>query len=138
LLCYCRTSERRVEAGAPAALSATSLGHNAHRAVIAREAVMRFRVVRANIPDALRVELEEYGEAVVAQILGRPYTHHFEQTAGVPSWVKSNEERRPVLAWLREQHHREDRRRTISELMELSILAFVAVETVISAAQFVC
>jgi hypothetical protein len=92
---------------------------------------MRFRIVEADIPTALRTEFEEYGEIVVAQIMGRPLSHAPEpQTPGVPIWAKEN--RREALAWLREQHHREDRRRTISELMEAAILVFVLFEVVLS------
>jgi hypothetical protein len=97
---------------------------------------MRFRVVRANIPDDLRTQFEEFGEMVVAQIMGRPLTHAPEpQNVGVPVWAKDN--RKEALAWLREQHHIEDRRRTISECMELAILLFVIAETVTSGIQLV-
>lgn len=92
---------------------------------------MRFRVVRADIPSGLRAEFEQYGEVVVAQILGRPLSHGPEpMTPGVPMWAAKN--RKEALAWLREQHHREDRRRTISELMEAAILVFVVLEVVLS------
>ena len=91
---------------------------------------MRLRVVKANIPPDLRVQFEEFGETVVAQIMGRPLSHGVG-TVGVPPWVKDN--RPEALAWLREQHHIEDRRRTISECMEIAILVFVILETVLSA-----
>jgi len=95
------------------------------------------KVNRADIPNALRVELEEYGEVVVAQILGRPYSHSADQTAGVPLWTKTNETRRPVLAWLREQHNRAERKRDISETMELAILILVGLEVALSVAGLV-
>ena len=89
-------------------------------------------VNRANIPEALRAELEEYGAAVVAQILGRPYTHAHGQTAGVPVWTKSDAERKPVLEWLREQHNRDELHRSISATMELAILIFVGFEVILN------
>jgi hypothetical protein len=90
------------------------------------------RVNRADISGALRAELEQYGEVVVAQILARPYTHAADQTAGVPMWVRTNKERKPVLAWLREQHNRAERKRDISETMELAILVLVGLEVIFS------
>jgi hypothetical protein len=39
----------------------------------------------------------------VAQISGRPYTHAFQQTLGVPAWASDETARRRALSWLREQ-----------------------------------
>ncbi len=87
---------------------------------------MRLRVQKANIPDNLRRSFEEYGEAVVAQFMGHRLEAEPSQSTGLPYWVKDY--RPEALAWLREQHHIEDRRRTVTELMEAAILVLVGVE----------
>lgn len=87
------------------------------------------KVNRANIPEELRTDLERYGEAVVAQILGRPYTHS-DTTPGVPKWAGDGGSRGQALDWLREQHNKEERHRDIGEAMEVAILIFVGVEAV--------
>jgi hypothetical protein len=75
-----------------------------------------------SVPDALRANFEEYGEVVVAQICGRPYTHATGQTPGVPEWACHDDERRHALSWLREKHNEEERRRDITEAMEVAII----------------
>lgn len=83
------------------------------------------------VPGHLRVDFERYGEAVVAQILGRPYTHSIG-TVGVPTWDGSDEAREHALAWLREMHNKEERRRDVNEAMEVAIIVLVAVEVALS------
>jgi hypothetical protein len=90
------------------------------------------KVNRANIPDNLRAEFEQYGEVVVAQILGRPYTHAATSTLGVPGWAGEHEGRRDGLLWLREKHNETDRRHDIGEAMEVSIIVLVLAEVVLS------
>jgi len=87
-------------------------------------------VNRANISPELRTELEQFGEVVVAQILGRPYTHAFPGNPGAVRWEQSVEERRAALAWLREKHNEETRRHNITMAMEIMITLLVAVEAV--------
>jgi len=90
---------------------------------------MRLWYTRARIPNDLRSQFEAYGEPVVAQILGRPYTHQaWPVTPGVPLRAGTVESRRHGHAWLREQHEKEGARRTISEVMEIAIVILVAIE----------
>jgi hypothetical protein len=86
----------------------------------------------ANIPPALRNEFEEFGETVVAQICGRPYTHAAEQTLGVPGWAGEHTGRRDALLWLREKHDEAERRHDITVAMEVAIIVLVAMEVVLS------
>jgi len=85
------------------------------------------RVNRAEVPPRLVIEFEQYGEAVVAQILGRPYTHSIS-TLGVPSWAGSEEDRKFGLLWLRQKHNEEERRRDVNEAMEVAIIILIAIE----------
>jgi hypothetical protein len=87
------------------------------------------KVSRPDIPERLVVEFEQYGEAVVAQILGRPYTHSVP-TLGVPLWAASAEDRQSGLLWLRQKHQEADRRHDVNEAMEVAIVFLVAVEAV--------
>jgi hypothetical protein len=84
----------------------------------------------ANIRAELRVSFEQYGEAVVALILSRPYTHNKDQTVGVPVWADSAPDRQAGLDWLRERHSEETRRHNITMAMEMAITFLVAVEAV--------
>ncbi len=88
------------------------------------------RVARADIPDELRVQFEQLGSEVVAQIVGRPLTHAAGQTVGVPQWAADPGERQHALLWLREQRSRGERRQDISEAVEVAILVLVAVEAI--------
>jgi hypothetical protein len=63
-----------------------------------------------DVPDHLRANFEELGETVVAQIVGRPYTHATGQTPGVPVWAGKEDDRQHALAWLRETRNREKRK----------------------------
>jgi hypothetical protein len=85
-------------------------------------------VNRAKITPELRSELEQFGEPVVAQILGRPYTHAFPGNPGAVRWEQTVEERQAALAWLREKHNEETRRHNITMAMEIAITLLVAVE----------
>jgi hypothetical protein len=87
-------------------------------------------VKRADIPPNLRVEFEQLGEAVVAHIAGRPYSHAAGQTPGVPEWAAFDEQRQHALRWLAEQHSRGERRQDISEAVEIAILVLVAIEAI--------
>jgi hypothetical protein len=49
------------------------------------------------IPADLSANFEELGEPVVAQIVGRPYTHATGQTPGVPAWAANEDARRHAL-----------------------------------------
>jgi hypothetical protein len=60
----------------------------------------------SDVPDALRANFEELGETVVAQIVGRPYTHAAGSTPGVPAWAGKEDERQYALSWLREKRKR--------------------------------
>ena len=60
----------------------------------------------SDVPDALRANFEELGETVVAQIVGRPYTHAAGSTPGVPEWAGKEAERQHALSWLREKRNR--------------------------------
>lgn len=88
------------------------------------------KVQRADIPTNLRVQFEQLGESVVAHIVGRPYTHAWGQTAGVPEWAATEPPRQLALSWLREQHSRQERRQDISEAVEIAILVLVAIEAI--------
>lgn len=85
------------------------------------------KVVRAEIDDALRTSLEQYGERVVAQMIAVPMDQ--ANRGGFPNWFY---QRSKVLSWLREKHLEEERRRDINETMELAIIALVAIEAVLS------
>jgi hypothetical protein len=87
------------------------------------------KVNRADIPQRLLTEFEQYGEAVVAQILGRPYTHGLP-TIGVPIWAASAEDRQFGLLWLRQKHNEADRRHDVNEAMEVAIVFLVAIEAI--------
>lgn len=63
-----------------------------------------------DVPDALRAEFEQLGETVVAQIVGRPYTHAAPQTVGVPVWAGDEAARRHAVSWLTEKRSREKRK----------------------------
>ena len=62
------------------------------------------------IPADLRANFEELGEPVVAQIVGRPYTHSAGQTPGVPAWAGNEDARRYALFWLIDKRRREKRK----------------------------
>jgi hypothetical protein len=64
----------------------------------------------SDVPDDLRANFEELGETVVAQIVGRPYTHAAGQTPGVPVWAGNEEARQHAVSWLREKRTREKRK----------------------------
>jgi hypothetical protein len=87
------------------------------------------KVNRADIPADLRASFESYGEIVVAQIMGRPYTHAVG-TIGVPPWAGDVVQRQHALAWLREQHNETERQHDANMTMEVAITVFVAIEVV--------
>jgi hypothetical protein len=98
----------------------------------------RWHKVRiANIPAPRRSEFEELGEAVVAQICGRPYTHAAQQTLGVPLWAGDADGRKDALLWLKETHDKAERRHDINESMEVTIIVLVAVEVIFSVISFI-
>jgi len=86
------------------------------------------KVERADIPTALRAELESLGEQVVAHIVALPLTHSPAQTVGVPGWAGDPADRQRALAWLREQYTKRDRREDVREAIEVAILVLVAIE----------
>jgi hypothetical protein len=88
------------------------------------------KVNGAKVPDDFRVQFEQLGETVVAQILGRPLSHAAVQTIGVPAWAGTGEQRQHALSWLREKHNEEDRRRDVNESMEVAISVLVAIEAI--------
>ncbi len=94
------------------------------------------KVNRANIPAEVRVSFEQYGEAVVAQVLGRPYTHSVG-TVGVPEWAGTTTGRLHGLAWLREKHNKEERTHDVTMTMEMAIIILVAAETVATIAPWI-
>jgi hypothetical protein len=87
------------------------------------------KVQRADVPPALRCEFEQLGEAVVAQVVGRPLSHSVE-TVGVPHWAAAPVDRQHALAWLREQYSRRERREDRGEAIEIAILLLVAIEAI--------
>jgi hypothetical protein len=87
------------------------------------------RVEGANIPEALRIQFEQLGQDIVAQIVSRPLTHSVE-SVGVPRWSGDPGDRQLALSWLREQRSRVERRQDISEAVEVAILVLVAIEAI--------
>jgi hypothetical protein len=82
----------------------------------------------SDVPGDLRANFEELGETVVAQIVGRPYTHAAGQTPGVPVWAGNEDARQHALSWLREKRHREKRKVwiawSIGWLLSLIVIGF--------------
>jgi hypothetical protein len=91
------------------------------------------KVQRAGIPTDRRVQFEQLGEPVVAQIVGQPFSRQFAtgQTVGIPEWAATDtDDRQHAFSWLREQHSRHERRQDISEAVEIAILVLVAIEAI--------
>jgi len=79
-----------------------------------------------DVPDALRANFEELGEAVVAQIVGRPYTHVAGSTPGVPEWAGKEAERQHALSWLREKRKRETWKVWIAPALTLIVICIAS------------
>jgi hypothetical protein len=88
------------------------------------------KTYKANhVPADLRKSCEQYGETVVAQILGRRIEARAPpEETGTPEWSMDHAQRQLALDWLREQHNRTERHQWWSMRMELGILVLVAVE----------
>src|SRR5271165_296870 len=95
----------------------------------------RYDVQRVSPRHAV-TNLRSWGEVVVAQICGRPYTHS-AQTPGAPAWAGDDIGRRDALLWLKEKHDEVERRHDINEAMEVSIIFLVAIEVVFSVLDFI-
>lgn len=96
------------------------------------------KVEKANIPAHLRTRFQSLGVAVVSQVVARS-EQQFEGAWKWPSFpltpilepIKTPiDEQRCAMAWLVEQHSRDERRRDMSEAVEIAILFVVAVEAV--------
>jgi hypothetical protein len=89
---------------------------------------MRLWARRAAIPKDLRAKFEELTEAVVAQIVADPLTHHPSSNIGVQPWAAEGAARRHAATWLQEQYRVDDARRTWGEVMEVAIVVLVFLE----------
>jgi hypothetical protein len=79
-----------------------------------------------DVPDALRANFEELGETVVAQIVGRPYTHAAGSTPGVPAWAGKEDERQHALSWLREKRKRANWKVSIAPALTLIVIGIAS------------
>ena len=92
-------------------------------------------MIRAEIGADLRKELEELGTALVAQILAVPPTIQNVNSPFPHFWF--GPKRTGALAWLREKHLEDDRRRDINEAMEVAIIILVLIEAISAVANWI-
>ena len=84
---------------------------------------MRWKIRKARIDGELRTTLEQYGVAVMQQILatGGVFIYR-DATTGVLAY------RTEILAWLTEQHDMQEAKEDVTFSMELAIMLLVAME----------
>jgi hypothetical protein len=93
---------------------------------------MRWKIRKAKIDEELRTTLEQYGVAVMQQVLatGGVFIYR-DATTGVLAY------RTEILAWLTEQHDRQEAKEDATFAMELAIMLLVASELFFSVISYV-
>ena len=94
---------------------------------------MRIRVRKAKIDADLRETFEQYGVAVMQQLLVNQ-DHVFIHKGDEKSARRVGS---PLLLWLTEQYDRAERKETFNLLMEIAILVFVGVEMAVAIVDFI-
>lgn len=110
--------------------------HGANRGNVLLRGSMWFPWRKRNratdIPEALRKNFEELGETVVAQIVGRPYTHATGSTPGVPEWAGKEAERQRALSWLREKRKRATWKVWIAPALTLIVIGIASTNLILT------
>jgi hypothetical protein len=92
---------------------------------------MRWKIRKAKIDEELRTTLEQYGVAVMQQILATGGVFIYRNaTTSVLSY------RAQILDWLTEQHDMQEAKDDATFAMELAIMLLVACELFFSIANF--
>lgn len=63
-----------------------------------------------DIPADLRGQLEDLGEPVVSQMIGRPFMHPAQHNPSDPAWAGNDRGRRHAVLWLKEKQKERERR----------------------------
>jgi hypothetical protein len=101
------------------------------------------KIRKANIPEELRLQFDRMGVEVVSQIMaryleieGNRYGFPFVAIVEAPL-IEERKDREHATEWLLEQRSISERRREISERIELMILVLVGMEAIPVAFHFV-
>jgi hypothetical protein len=100
------------------------------------EGVLRMRwfgIRKAKILAPLRETFEQYGTAILQQVVARTIDFEYGRQ---PSLIEIH--RSEALKWLTEQHDRQDLKETWSLTMEVAITVFVLAELLFSALNYFC